>query len=238
MDRLMDLCRDRGLLVIEDTAQALGADYRGKKAGTTGTAGCYSFFPSKNLGAAGDAGLVTTDDDDLAKHIRRLRVHGGEPRYYHHEIGFNFRIDTLQCAILLVKLPYLDGWNSARRQVAARYGALFGAAGLSAAKGGPVRLPEERPDAHSIYHQYSIRIPATDRDDLVARLTARKVGNAIYYPVPLHMQPCFKDLGYEPQALPVSFKAASEVLALPIYPELTADQQERVVSIVGGYFAR
>jgi len=236
MDRVTRLCEDRGLPVVEDTAQALGASYKGKKTGTLGTLGTYSFFPSKNLGGAGDGGLVTTDDENLANRVRRLRVHGAEHRYYHNEVGFNFRLDTLQAAVLLVKLPHLDAWNVSRRKKAAVYTRLLNERRLSQGKGGPVRLPVEHPEAPSIYHQYSVRVPVEDRPRLIQYLADRSIGSAVYYPVPLHLQECFAALGYKPGALPVSEKAAMESLALPIYPELTDLQQERVIDAIDSYF--
>jgi dTDP-4-amino-4,6-dideoxygalactose transaminase len=218
--------------VIEDAAQAIGATYRGRPVGGIGALGCFSFFPSKNLGAFGDAGLVTTNDEALATRVRLLRAHGMEPKYYHHAVGGNFRMDALQAAVLRVKAPHLAGWTEARRANAARYRALFGSAGLD----GIVTLPAEPPDRRHIFNQFVIRAP--ERDGLKRHLDAQGIGSEIYYPVPFHLQPCFADLGYRRGAFPHAERAAAESLAIPIYGELTADQQERVVSAVAAFVRR
>jgi dTDP-4-amino-4,6-dideoxygalactose transaminase len=216
----------RPISVIEDAAQAIGARYRGRVAGSLGTIGCFSFFPSKNLGAFGDGGLVTTNDDGLAHRIRLLRNHGAEPKYYHHVVGGNFRLDALQAAVLRVKAPYLAGWTEGRRANAARYRELFAGAGLA----GCVTLPVEPPDRYHIYNQYVIRAP--ERDALRAHLASRGIGTEIYYPVPFHLQECFASLGYRPGAFPEAEAAARDTLALPIFAELGRDQQAYVVEAI------
>jgi dTDP-4-amino-4,6-dideoxygalactose transaminase len=208
--------------VIEDAAQALSAEYKGTKAGALGTLACFSFFPSKNLGAFGDAGMVTTNDATLAERVRRLRVHGARERYYHDEIGLNSRLDALQAAILRVKLPHLDGWSDARAANAERYSRLF--------DGSSVVTPVARADCRHVYNQYTIRVP--NRDDVVAHLKANDVGCSIYYPVPLHLQQCYADLGYSEGDLPQAERAAGEVLSIPVYPELTDEMAGYVVEKV------
>jgi dTDP-4-amino-4,6-dideoxygalactose transaminase len=209
--------------IIEDACQAIGADVKGRQAGTMGTAGCFSFFPSKNLGAFGDAGLVTTNDAGLAHEIRLLRNHGAEPKYFHQRIGGNFRLDALQAAVLRVKLPHLAAWTEARRANAARYGALFAEAGL----GPRVVLPVEQPGYRHIFNQYVVRV--TDRDRVRAFLTDHGIGTEIYYPVPFHLQECFAPLGYHRGDFPHAEAAADSTIALPIYGELTLEQQQAVV---------
>jgi dTDP-4-amino-4,6-dideoxygalactose transaminase len=210
-----------GVTVIEDAAQAIGADAGGARAGTLGAMACFSFFPSKNLGAFGDAGLVTTGDDALAARLRLLRNHGQEPKYHHAEVGGNFRLDALQAAVLRVKLRHLPAWTAARRTNAARYGELF--ARSTAAP--HVRVPSEPPGRTHVYHQYVVRVGRRDR--VRAHLAARGVGTEVYYPVPLHRQACFR--GLSAPGCPHAEAAADEVLALPIYPELTPAQQAHVV---------
>ncbi len=231
MTPINDLARRRGLAVIEDAAQAIGAAADGKRAGRFGDATAFSFYPSKNLGAFGDAGMVVCDDEALAKRIARLRVHGMEPRYVHHEVGYNARLDALQAAILRVKLRKLDSWTAARRQVAARYGELFRAAQTT----GTIDLPIERPGYHHVYNQYVIRVPAELRDTLRTQLTSRRIGTDVYYPIPLHLQGCFASLGHAPGDFPRSEAAARETLALPIYPELTEQAQRYVVGSVAEF---
>jgi dTDP-4-amino-4,6-dideoxygalactose transaminase len=226
MDALAAIAAEAGVPVIEDAAQAIGATFRGRGAGAIGTMGCFSFFPSKNLGAFGDGGLVTTSDEALAATLRLLRNHGAEQQYYHRVVGGNFRLDALQAAVLRVKAPHLAGWTAARRRNAARYRALFAEAGLD----GRVRLPIEAPNRTHIYNQFVVRVP--DRDRVKAALDAAGVGNAIYYPVPFHEQECFASLGYRRGDFPHAEAAARETLALPIYGELTAEQQAFVVSAV------
>ena len=218
--------------VVEDAAQAIGTCYRGRPAGGMGTIGCFSFFPTKNLGAFGDAGLVTTSDGTLARKLRALRQHGGEVKYHHDLLGANFRLDALQAAILRVKLPHLDGWTAARRRNAERYEALFKKADL----GGRVTLPARSPDSTHIYNQFVIRVP--ERDRLRAHLQSSGIGTEVYYPIPLHLQPCFRGLGYRAGSFPVAETAANEALALPIYGELTEARQALVVEAVHDFFQR
>jgi dTDP-4-amino-4,6-dideoxygalactose transaminase len=229
LDPLLEAARGRGIAVIEDAAQAIGArDPRGRQAGTVGAIGCFSFFPSKNLGAFGDGGMVVTGDAALAEKLRVLRVHGSKPKYYHHLVGGNFRLDALQAAVLRVKLKYLDEWTAARRRNAARYRELFVRAGSSR-----VSLPADTPG--HIYNQFVIR--AEERDKLRAHLKEQGIETEIYYPVPLHLQECFRDLGYGKGDFPHSEAAASASLALPIYPELTEDQQRHVVESIGHFYS-
>lgn len=238
MNRLEELVAPFGIAVVEDACQAIGARFKGRAVGSFGKAACFSFFPSKNLGAAGDAGLVTTQDAAFAARLRRLRVHGSETRYYHQEVGYNFRLDALQAAVLGAKLPHLQKWNQARRAVAQNYRELFSSSGLDTAQGGPVRTPRELPDRTHVYHQFVIRVPAQRRDGLVAALEAARIGTAIYYPVPLHLQDCFRSLGYRPGDIPRAEETCTQVLALPIYPELTMTQQKQVVDRIAHHFAR
>jgi dTDP-4-amino-4,6-dideoxygalactose transaminase len=225
MAPIMEAANRRGIAVIEDAAQAIGCTCHGRPIGTIGAIGCFSFFPSKNLGAFGDAGFVTATDAALAKKLRLIRTHGMEPKYYHHLVGANFRLDAIQAAVLRVKLPKLAGWSEARRANAARYRALFADAGLN-----EVVLPVEAPDRTHIYNQFVIRVPK--RDALRAHLDAARIGTEVYYPVPFHLQECFKSLGYQPGAFPEAEAAANESLALPIYPELTETQQAAVVNAI------
>lgn len=239
MDPIMEIAAHHNLIVIEDAAQAIGAEYGGRRAGSIGHFGCFSFFPSKNLGAFGDGGMVTANDADLAHVARLLRNHGAEPKYYHKLVGGNFRLDALQAAILRIKLPHLDGWTAGRQRNAARYRELFAATGLvvdgpSAAGKGGIVLPAELPARRHIYNQFVIR---TDRRAAVmAALKARKIGHEIYYPVPLHLQECFAELGYRPGSLPHAELAANETLALPIYSELTEEMQAAVVAAVASAY--
>jgi dTDP-4-amino-4,6-dideoxygalactose transaminase len=229
LDPIMAAANRAGIPVIEDAAQAIGCTYKSRAVGGIGAFGCFSFFPSKNLGAFGDAGLVTTNDDALAKRARLLRTHGMEPKYYHHLVGANFRMDALQAAILRVKAPHLDAWTEGRRANAARYRSLFHAAGLDRV----VTLPAEAPDRRHIYNQFVIRTP--ERDALKRHLDERGIGNEIYYPVPFHLQPCFASLGHRRGDFPHAERAADETLAIPIYGELTQAQQERVVSVIAEF---
>jgi len=232
MDPLMAIARRHRLKVIEDAAQAIGTEYKnGVRAGTIGDVGCFSFFPSKNLGAFGDAGLCTTNDAELAESLRVLRVHGGKPKYFHAVIGGNFRIDELQAAVLRVKLKYLDGWTEGRQRNAAYYDAAFADAEL----GGKLRTPLAIAGYRHIFNQYVVR--AQNRDALRARLTERGIGSEIYYPVPLHLQKCFAYLNYRAGDFPQSERAAQETLALPIYPELEQAQLAYVVATVAGFYA-
>jgi dTDP-4-amino-4,6-dideoxygalactose transaminase len=228
MDPLNAAAADAGIPVIEDACQAIGARYHGRQAGSLGTIACFSFFPSKNLGAFGDGGLVTTSDARLAHEVRLLRNHGAEPKYFHQRVGGNFRLDALQAAVLRVKLPHLQRWTDMRRANAARYVEMFRDAGLE----GRVTLPVESAGCFHIYNQFIVHVP--DRDRVRARLTAREIGTEIYYPVPFHLQECFADLGYVRGDFPHAERAASETLALPIYGELTRDQQASVVEALAG----
>jgi dTDP-4-amino-4,6-dideoxygalactose transaminase len=228
--------KEYGLKLIEDAAQAWGAEWQGVKAGALGAAAAFSFYPTKNLSAAGDAGMVATNSDDVAERARMLRQHGMRRRYYHDEVGWNARMDGIQGAILAVKLKYIDGWNQARRAAARRYHALFHAAGLVEAGPYPVHgivLPHEVPGSRHVWHQYVIRTPR--RDALRTFLTERKIGSEIYYPVPLHMQEALKSLGYAEGSFPEAERAAREVLALPIFPELREDEQQTVVGAIAEF---
>lgn len=241
MDAINDLARQYRLTVIEDAAQAIGAEYpaqdgRVVRAGTISDVGSLSFYPSKNLGAAGDAGAIICRDPELAQRLRVFRQHGMEPRYFHHVIGGNFRLDAIQAAILKLKLPYLDGWSAARRQVADIYREEFTRRGLTDKVTLPAEPYRERGlTNHHIYHQYVIRAP--QRDALQEHLAAREIGTAIYYPLGLHEQKCFAHLGYRAGDLPETERAARETLALPIYPELTPEMQRAVVDAIAEFFA-
>lgn len=247
MDPIMEIAQRHNLIVIEDAAQAIGSEYKGRRAGSIGHMGCFSFFPSKNLGGFGDGGMVTTNDAALAERVRLLRGHGAHPKYYHKLIGGNFRLDALQAAVLRVKLKYLDDWTAGRQRNAATYRRLFSEAGLvidppacltagcrahttgdCALPPGKVVLPVEAPERRHIYNQFVIRV--AQREKVMATLKERKIGHEIYYPVPLHLQECFAYLGHRPGDLPVSECAAVETLALPIYPELTDDMLAAVVA--------
>lgn len=234
MDAIMAIADRHGIPVIEDAAQAIGSEYKGRRAGTIGRYGCFSFFPSKNLGAAGDGGMVTTNDAALAEKLTVLRTHGSKPKYYHSMIGGNFRCDAIQAAIVAVKLPHLDSWTAGRQANAARYRRLFEAAGLT--KDGLVQLPYEVPGNRHIYNQFVIRVPR--RNELQAYLKEQKVGNEVYYPVPLHIQKCFAYLGYKEGDMPESERAAKETVALPIYPELSDAQAEWVVECVRQFLTK
>ena len=229
-DALSAVANESGLKLIEDAAQAWGAKWNGKPAGGLGDAAAFSFYPTKNLSAAGDAGMVTTNDEEIAERARMLRQHGMRRRYYHDEVGWNTRLDGFQGAILEVKLKHIAEWNDARRGIAQRYHSLFDKAGLVdpgpyPAKG--IVLPKEVPGAHHVWHQYVIR--CARRDALRESLAARKIGSEIYYPVPLHMQEALKNLGYAEGDIPESERAAREVLALPIFPELREDDEQQAV---------
>ena len=230
MDPLMAVAKHYNLKVIEDAAQAIGTEYQGVRVGSIGDIGCFSFFPSKNLGAFGDAGLCTTNDAALAESMRVLRVHGGKPKYFHAVIGGNFRIDELQAAVLRVKLKYLDGWTAARQRNAAYYTAAFAAA--NCAKN--LITPQATVKGRHIFNQYVVRVQ--NRDALKDHLTAQGIGTEIYYPVPLHLQKCFDYLKHAPGDFPQSERAAAETLALPIYPELTQTQLDHVVASVAAFY--
>ncbi len=242
MDALAALAQPRGIALIEDAAQAFGSSWRGKKAGTLGQAAAFSFYPTKNLSAYGDGGSVSADDEELAAHVRRLRNHGSRQRYYHEEIGWNSRLDALQAAVLRIKLKHIDRWNQQRRAAAAKYDALFRDAGLvkpgalTVDAQAPLGLLQTRPEAFHIYHQYVVR--AHRRDELRAFLAEHGIGTEIYYPVPLHLQQSFAHLEYKPGDLPESERAARESLALPMFPELREDEQERVVGAIADFYSR
>ncbi|MEZ6057251.1 MAG: DegT/DnrJ/EryC1/StrS family aminotransferase [Planctomycetaceae bacterium] len=225
MEPLWRLAVRHGLSIIEDAAQAIGATYRGRKAGVLGTAGCFSFFPTKNLGGAGDGGLITTDDPDVDARLRRLRMHGDVGRYQHVEVGLNSRLDAIQAAVLSVKLRHLDDWTQARRQNAARYNAWIPEFAL----GDSLTLPSASADNGHAWNQYCVRVRDGKRDEVLEGLKRRNIGCAVYYPQPLHLQECFQFLGYRPGQMPHSEQACREVLALPIYPELGIERQQRVV---------
>ena len=228
MESLWRLAVRHGLAIVEDAAQAIGATYRGRHAGVLGTIGCFSFFPTKNLGGAGDGGMLTTDDPDLAARLRRLRVHGDAGRYEHIEVGLNSRLDALQAAVLRVKLRRLETWTEARRQNAARYARLFAAEGL----GDAVELPADCGEGRHVFNQFCIRVTGGQRDAVLKGLQERQIGCAIYYPKPLHLQHCFRFLGYQAGEFPEAERAAAETIALPIYAELGGARQERVVQAV------
>ncbi len=231
MEPLLEAAGERGIAIVEDAAQAIAAtDHRGRGAGAIGDLGCFSFYPTKNLGGAGDGGMVVTSDETHAERIRCLRVHGGRDKYHHTEVGGNFRLDALQAAVLRVKLRHLDDWTAARRRNAERYRELFADAGFA----DTVTLPEDTPG--HVYNQFVIRAPR--RDALRTHLGEREVGTEIYYPIPLHRQDCFRELGYAEGDLPHSEAAARETLALPIYPELSVEQQRYVVSQIAQFYAR
>ena len=239
MDPIMEIAERRGLHVIEDAAQAIGSEYTGLRAGSIGHLGCFSFFPSKNLGGVGDGGMVTSNDAELAHRVKLLRNHGYSPKYYNKVVGGNFRLDAIQAAVLRVKLRYLDQWTEARQRNAALYRDLFGEAGLTVsldefaggAKG--VVLPLEAFNVRHIYNQFVIR--SHRRDELIKHLKERQIGSEIYYPVPMHLQECFSELGYGKGDFTASESAADETLALPIYPELTREHLVTVTEAIAQF---
>ncbi len=235
MEAIREVADRRGIPVVEDAAQAIGAwqVIEGKKryAGTVGTTGCFSFFPSKNLGGAGDGGMVVTRDEALAERIRRLRVHGSHPKYYHHLVGVNGRLDEIQAAVLNVKFPHLEDWTLKRREHAERYMALFRESDMEAFG---VQPPREPAGFFHVYNQFTARFP--NRDGLLKYLKDRGIGAAIYYPLPLHLQPCFAYLGYREGELPNAESAAREVLSLPVFPELSEEEQEMVVREIRRFY--
>jgi dTDP-4-amino-4,6-dideoxygalactose transaminase len=236
MDALRQLADEFQVAIVEDAAQAIGARWRDARAGSIGALATFSFYPSKNLSAYGDAGLVTTNHAEFADHMRRLRNHGSPQRYLHEELGWNCRLDAIQAAVLRVKLPHLETWNRKRREHAAAYDLLLTQSGLISATGdSPVRVLTRSPHAHHVYHQYVIR--AQRRDELRQFLTDRKIGTEIYYPIPLHLQPVFAYLGYREGDLPESERAAREVLALPMFPELTDEDQQWVVESIAEFYS-
>jgi dTDP-4-amino-4,6-dideoxygalactose transaminase len=221
----------RGIPLIEDACQAIGAEYRGVRAGALGTAAAFSFYPTKNLGGFGDGGLITTNDDALAAKMRVLRDHGQQPRYYHHFVGLNSRLDALQAAVLSVKLPKLESWAAARAAHARRYADRFAGSAFE----GIITAPATSGGCRHVWNQYTVRVGGGRRDALHKYLSDRKIGSAIYYPVPLHMQKCFAALGYEKGSLPVTEQACREVLSLPVYPELTAAEQNVVIETIAEF---
>lgn len=223
MDPLMEIANDDGLIVIEDAAQAIGSEYKGRRAGSIGHYGCFSFFPSKNLGGVGDGGMIVCNDTQREDRVRRIRGHGAKPKYYHRIVGGNFRLDAIQAAVISAKLPHLDRWTAGRQRNANLYDRLFRDAGAS------IGLPAVVTDRH-IFNQYVIRLP--QRDELQAFLKQKGIGTEVYYPVPLHLQECFAYLGYGNGSLPESERAAKETLALPIYPELSESQIRFAVDCV------
>ncbi|HVV99777.1 MAG TPA: DegT/DnrJ/EryC1/StrS family aminotransferase [Planctomycetaceae bacterium] len=225
MEPLWRLATQHGLEIIEDACQAIGAEYHGRRAGVLGRVACFSFFPTKNLGGAGDGGMLTTDDLQLAKRLKKLRVHGESSQYHHDEVGLNSRLDALQAAVLRVKLPHLESWTYGRQANAAHYETLFDVFGVREL----IEVPPTQPVCRHVYNQYCVRIRNGRRDELFAGLRERKIGCMIYYPRPLHLQECFANLGYRAGSLPVAEAAAQETIALPIFSELTESQQERVV---------
>ena len=236
MDALRQLSDEFQVAIVEDAAQAIGARWRDARAGSIGALATFSFYPSKNLSAYGDAGLVTTNQAEIADHVRRLRNHGSPQRYLHEELGWNCRLDAIQAAVLRVKLPHVETWNRKRREHAAAYDLLLTQSGLISAIGdSPVRVLTRSPHAHHVYHQYVIR--AQRRDQLRQFLTDRKIGTEIYYPIPLHLQPVFAYLGYREGDLPESERAAREVLALPMFPELTDEEQQWVVESIAEFYS-
>jgi len=232
MSAINDVASRKNVKVIEDACQAIGAGQRGKRAGVLGSTGCFSFFPTKNLGGFGDGGLITTNDKALAESMAMLRVHGSQVRYLHEAVGINSRLDALQAAVLHIKLKYLDQWTEGRRRNAERYQRLFTQANLV----GPVLLPLTAQGNFHVYNQYTVRVQ--ERDKLRSFLKDKGVGSEVYYPLPMHLQECYRDLGYRKGAFPVSEKAADEVLSLPIYAELTETQLLYVVEVIRSFFKR
>ncbi len=230
MNEISAIANKYNIPVIEDAAQAIGSEYYGKRAGSLGLVGCLSFFPSKNLGAAGDAGMMLTNDEELAEKLRILRVHGGKPKYYYRMLGCNSRLDELQAAVLRIKFKYLEDWTKARQENATRYNNLFAQYKLT----DQVKTPKVLPYCRHIFHQYTICV--SKRDELMAYLKENGIGTEIYYPLSLHQQDCFSYLGQVTGSLPNSEKAAAEVLSLPIYPELTEEQQDYVVSTIASFY--
>ena len=228
MDRIMKIAEEYGLMVIEDCAQAIGAVYKGRKAGSFGNAGCMSFFPSKNLGGFGDGGMIVSSDKDLVSRLKTLRVHGSRQQYIHEEIGYNSRLDSLQAAILRIKLKKLDGWLEGRRAIAGNYDEELADAGIV--------TPKVSEGNEHTYHQYTIF--TENRDEMLDHLNSKGIAARVYYPVPLHLQPCYKDLGRSIGSLPISEKAAESVLSLPVYPELSKEQVAYIIKTIKDFAAR
>jgi dTDP-4-amino-4,6-dideoxygalactose transaminase len=232
MDAILPIAKTAGLPVVEDAAQSILSTWHGRCSGAIGDVGCFSFYPTKNLGGVGDGGFLTTTRDDIAARLKLLRVHGMEPRYYHQVVGINSRLDSLQAAVLRVKLPHLDAWTTARQVNAARYQQLFAEYDLA----GHVAVPGDEPRGRHVWNQFVIRAPGGQRDALRKHLAACGVGTEIYYPLPLHLQECFRHLGYKPGDFPEAEKAALETLALPIFPELTLEEQNYVILKIREFF--
>jgi dTDP-4-amino-4,6-dideoxygalactose transaminase len=231
MDPIVEIAKKYNLYIIEDAAQAIGAKYKGKTVGELGTTACYSFFPTKNLGAYGDGGMIVTNDDEIAEKMRVIRVHGSKPKYYHHVLGYNSRLDELQAAILNVKFPHLDEWNQLRREKAETYTQL-----LKEQVGDYVVTPYVEDHNYHIFHQYTIRVPK--RDELQQFLKGNGIATMVYYPKPLHLQPVFKDFGYQPGDLPETEKASEEAISLPMFPELKLEQQVYVVEKIKEFYTK
>ena len=234
MEPLWSIAERHNLPIVEDAAQAIGAEYQGKRTGTLGAIGCFSFYPSKNLGAYGDAGLVVTNDPDWADRVRCLRNHGMDPKYYHRYMGWNARLDALQAALLRVKLPHLDRWTEDRQAAASRYDALIDEHHV----GGFLQRPTVGPQRRHVFNQYVVRVGRGQRDALVRHFRAEQIGCEIYYPIPLHLQECLDYLGCRAGDFPASERAAREVLALPMFPEISGEQQRRVVQSVANFLRR
>jgi dTDP-4-amino-4,6-dideoxygalactose transaminase len=235
MNPLIELSQSRSIPIIEDAAQAIGAEDRRRRAGSMGTIGCFSFYPSKNLGGAGDGGMLVTNDLDHARRLYMLRVHGEEQKYHHKLVGISSRLDALQAAVLRVKLPHLDDWSNGRQRKAQQYELMFADAGLGQSRD-QIELPFVRSNARHIFHQFVVRVLDGKRDELCAHLRKSGVGTDVYYPVPLHLQECFAYLGYKEGDFPIAELAAKETVALPVYPELTDEQQDYVVSAIVEFF--
>lgn len=231
MDKIGEIAETVGARVIEDAAQSIGAEWQGQRAGSIGDIGCLSFYPTKNLGGAGDGGMLTTCDEQLADRLDLLRGHGMRPRYYHQTIGVNSRLDAFQAAVLIIKMRHLDRYVEMRQTNASLYSTLFTEAGLT----DWLTLPPETSNCRHVWNQYVVRVPQGHRDELRAFMAEAKIGSEIYYPLGLHQQECFKYLGYSADSLPETLRAAEEVLALPIFPELTAEEQRRVVDRIAKY---
>lgn len=227
MDPLLEICKKHEIRVVEDAAQAIGAEYKGRKAGTIGDLGCFSFFPSKNLGGAGDGGMVITDDQHLAETVRKLRVHGATQKYFHPMVGYNSRLDTLQAAILNVKLRYLDQWSDKRKEKASFYDNSF--------QNLDIDTPKVESFNRHIYNQYTIAVKR--RDELKEHLSKNQISSSIYYPLPLHLQECYQDLGHKEGDFPISEQRSKEVISLPVFPEITHEEQEFVVKTIKGFYS-
>jgi len=237
MDPILEIAKKHNLYIIEDAAQSIGAEYKGRKAGSMGDLGIFSFFPSKNLGGFGDGGMVVTNDEELCEKVKILRVHGSKPKYFHKIVGGNFRLDALQAAVLIVKLKYLDGWSRKRQENAAYYDKKLKEAGLVDKGFVKIPIPVYKPTGdknYHIYNQYTLWVK--NRDKLLVHLKENAIGTEIYYPLPLHAQECFKDLGYKKGNLPVSEEAADSVLSIPVYPELTAEQKNYIVEKIAEFY--